>query len=498
MRRWTGTILGLILVLGSGVWSCSSDDSSASSGAGGSNGHLFDSGAFSFPYDHDAGPTNSAPGTEIGSALISTGSIGSWDTQPHAFASTLYVRPPGQAYGTGDGSSWTNALAGLPAAFQRDTRYYLASGEYYDGPFTDRYFHHEFEEPLNGEQYIGLFKAVESDHGPGEGWDSSFAQGPARLGPLAILSGYLIIDGQQGLGGKGEDFGIEISSRDCANRRDSPLNFPWNSTATNVSLRHVNIQDCGHRTDPTNPSEDAIYTYTGGLTRFVLKSSFVHDAFRRLILIQLGKDILLEGNTLARAGLQHEAGTLSFRNSQDIAIRRNVLVDSYGTFIALQDISNVQLHGNVLRRTLQDWEVWAAIVLSGTFQGVTVYNNTFYNLAGLNVGVRADDAPASSLLVANNLWASCRAPQIMLNGTHSYNAFFDNYRDATLLDDQIAEDTKQVITADPFAAAASGDLRLSGPTEPGTTLAAPYDIDLAGQTRAADGVWDRGAYEYLK
>ena len=487
----------LPLLAGAVVLACSSDDAAPAS----TNpaGHLFDSGAFSFPYGSDSGPSPNAPGTDIGGTLISSGNVGSWDLQPHVFSITLFVRPPGQTYGAADGSSWANALSGLPQKLRRDTKYFLASGEYFDGPWTDRYFQHEFDEALSGEQYIGLFKATASDHGSDTGWESSFASGPARLGPIAILSGYLIVDGQEGLGGTGASYGIEISTRDCQNRADSPVNFPWNSTATNVSLRHVNIQDCGHRADPTWGSEDAIYSYTGGLTRLALKNSIVHDAFRRLMMLQLGTDVLIEGNTLARAGLHHEAGTIAVRNCQDVAIRRNVLVDSYGTFVSIQDTSNVEFHGNVLRRTLQDWDVWAAVVLSGNSQQVRVYNNTFYGLTGLNVGVRGEsDSSGAGLVVANNLWGSCRTSQIMLDGTHSTNAFFDNYRETTLLDDQIAEDTKQVIFSDPFAAGATGDVRLKTATEPGTVLQPPYDIDLASQKRGADGTWDRGAYEYAQ
>ncbi len=45
-----------------------------------------------------------------------------------------------------------------------------------------------------------------------------------------------------------------------------------------------------------------------------------------------------------------------------------------------------------------------------------------------------------------------------------------------------------------FVNATNGDFRLAAATSPGdNTLAAIYDTDSLGNTRGADGVWDRGA-----
>ena len=84
----------------------------------------------------------------------------------------------------------------------------------------------------------------------------------------------------------------------------------------------------------------------------------------------------------------------------------------------------------------------------------------------------------------------------MLHGNHEYNAFYNNTRDGSSLDDGIDEPSKQLLTDDPFVDATAGDLRLAAPTEPGQSLSAPFEWDLAGTQRGTDGCWDRGAYEY--
>jgi hypothetical protein len=469
-------------------------------GDDGGPGHQSDAmPGFDYAYDYEANFYSDQTGTFIGPDHGPSEPVGRWDETPQTFSRTFHVRPPGATYGSGDGSSWTNAFSGLPEDLVRDAKYYVASGEYYDGPWADRFFQYEFDDPLSGEQSIGIFKAVATDHGSDDGWEASFGEGQARFAPISIITGHLVLDGQVGLGGDDDAYGISISSRDCDDERDGPITFPWNSEATNLSLRHLDVRGCGHRPDPTHGSADAIYSYTTGIDRFALRDSYVHDSFRGLLFLQGSRDVFVEGTTFARAGLHHEAFTIALRDTDDVVLRRNVLIDSYGDFIGLQGTSNVHLYGNVIRRTLPDWPIWAAIFITERGEDILIYNNTFYGLEGLNAGVRCEpEGLVHNLQVVNNLWAGSRVGQIMLHGNHDHNAFYDNlgYDGSTSLDDAIDEPTKQVLAADPFVDGPAGDLRLAGPTAAGTTLASPYDWDLAGTRRGEDGVWDRGAYEY--
>lgn len=455
---------------------------------------------FEYAYAYDADFYLDEPGTVIGEEPGEAEPVGAWDDVPRAWDRTLHVRPPGPAYGAGDGSTWTDALSGLPETPERGGRYLLAAGDYYDGPWPERFFQLEFEVPEDGGRFVGIVKATADDHGSDVGWEAAFGEGRARLGPLAVVTGRLVVDGRVGRGGDDDAYGISIEARECAGEPPGfPLTFPWNCEATDVSFRHVDVRGCGHRPDPTHGSEDAIYSYAAGVTRFALRDAYVHDSFRGLLFLQNSRDVLVEATTFARAGLHHEAFTVALREVRDVVFRRNVLIDSYGVFVGLQGVDNVRFYGNVLRRTRADWPVWAAIHLTEHGSGVLIANNTFYGLEGLNAGVReSPEGLVSDLQVVNNLWAATRAGQIMLHGRHEYNAFWDNRRDdgTTSLDERLEEATGQVLPDDPFLDAASGDLRLAGPTAAGRTLAPPADWDLASVRRGADGTWDRGAYEF--
>ena len=48
----------------------------------------------------------------------------------------------------------------------------------------------------------------------------------------------------------------------------------------------------------------------------------------------------------------------------------------------------------------------------------------------------------------------------------------------------------------PFVDLANLDFRLTAGTPAGAALGAPYNIDMHGNVRGADGTWDRGAFEY--
>ena len=50
---------------------------------------------------------------------------------------------------------------------------------------------------------------------------------------------------------------------------------------------------------------------------------------------------------------------------------------------------------------------------------------------------------------------------------------------------------------DPFINSAAGDFRLLAGTAAGIALPSPYNLDMNGNVRGADGTWDRGAFEFV-
>ncbi len=423
---------------------------------------------------------------------------GAWEKAAEPFTQTFYVRPPGESVGTGDGSSWENAFLGLPDSRTRGARYLFASGDYHpsDWPTVETYV---LDDEEVGEAYIYLIKATESDHGDDAGWEAAMGEGPAEFGALSFATGYYFVDGRTGEGTLG--FGFYIHHRDCEERAQSfiasPVFFPSLGTPSHISIRHTEIEDCGDQRDQSIRSQDAIYGVEP-VPQFVFADNYVHDTWRNHFFLQGSLDLLIEENTFARAGTHHESNSIAIRESRNAVIRRNTFIDSINCFISLQDVRNVTIASNVLAGSQAGFDDWAGIHSASAAKNVLIAHNTFFRLSGLNTGIRFD-AETDNLRVVNNLWAENRTNQIMLNGDHGNNAFWNNLRvdgDTPVnLDERIDESTAQIFAEDPFVDAESFDLHLTAATEPGETLTDPFVLtDRDGNPRTHS---DRGAYEYL-
>lgn len=431
-------------------------------------------------------------GASGGHAVVAGGFGGSFEPvgPTPSYATTYHVRPPGQDYGTGDGSSWTNALSGIPEELERGARYLLSAGQFVDpgGGFT-------FDDPVAGEEYIGIEKATAEDHGVEEGWEPSLAQGSAYLGTLSIITGYYVFDGKTGQGT--QDYGFRLESRSCGDANAYVVAFPWDSEATYVALRHMEMSHCGDR-GYEGPSHDTIYS-TRPLDHIWIERCYLHDANRVHVMMVGWSNVVVRGSYITRNGNQQETHSLVARDVQGLLVQGNVFEDSPSVFVVLRNSSNVVISSNVFLLTYSEGRgVYAAVDGPEGDANVGVHGNTFFKLFGLNSGIRFGD-DATGVEVYNNVWAGCRTNQIMLSGTHDYNAFFDNWRVEGAeynLDERIEEEHVQVFAHDPFVDSAALDLRMAAPTEAGMSLAAPYDTDLLGNLRGADGTWDRGAYEH--
>lgn len=424
--------------------------------------------------------------------------IGFWEQQPSQFARDFCVRPPGQEYGAGDGSSWGDALSGLPEALVRGARYYLAAGDYYDGPPADRYHSHVLDDPEDGDLAIGIYKATVAEHGDATDWEDSFADGAVRLGPVAIATGYYHLDGREGA--HDGSYGMEIHTRDCARRAEaaagSPLAFPVHSDVSHVSLQQLDIADCGSQDDPALPPQDTVAALAP-VSALTLRDCHLGDAWRSLLRLEEAFDVLLERNHFARAGHHAEASAIVLRQARNVVIRRNTFTDVDGAFVILAGVRNVLFSANVLQRQSEGYDLTDALASDGSALSVLIMGNTFFNLTGLNAGVRFA-GHTGGLRLVNNLWAGCRADELQLPGDHDHNAFYDNRQPGgDSLDAPLDEPTAQLLEADPFLDAAAFDLRLAVPTEPGASVLEPFvGVDYLGFNRGLDGVWDRGAYEH--
>jgi hypothetical protein len=412
-----------------------------------------------------------------------------------------YVREG--ATGSGDGSDWANAWTALPEDLERGHIYFIASGDYPGCAFDD---------PESADAWITVRKATPAEHGTDAGWDEGFASGAAVFnGTLTFSTGYVEINGATG-GGPGSwetGFGIKIMIADSGTK-----NVRLEDGAGHVSFFHVDMESSGLSTNDDNA--DIVYAASGN-SHVTFSRCFLHDVCRCHILTRGADHVTLEYSKIARNGavgddIHREA--ISDTGSDNVIIRYNIFEDIMNTgFVVVlssgctdpstggEDADDWEIYGNVFRRT--DW----GSIGAGTIQVINcerahrwkVYNNTFVDIHGLQAGVRLENASTDNEAM-NNLWYANQANACVVQGgfVSDYNWFGDNVRSddpgtPSIIPD--SEEHTQITTGDPFVDRAAGDFGLSAPTDPGMTLPPPYNVDMFGRERGADGVWDRGAIE---
>jgi hypothetical protein len=147
------------------------------------------------------------------------------------------------------------------------------------------------------------------------------------------------------------------------------------------------------------------------------------------------------------------------------------------------DIQDPVIYGNVF-----DGYDSGNGVITGTSGGTIIraliYNNTFLNCG---VGWLGSNAHTSSV-AKNNLLYNMSA-----GGTSGVTVDYSHYVSCTSVP---SETNKTTATGNPFTNSAAGNYTLLAATTAGLTLSSPFTTDPTGATRASDGTWDRGAFEF--
>jgi hypothetical protein len=144
--------------------------------------------------------------------------------------------------------------------------------------------------------------------------------------------------------------------------------------------------------------------------------------------------------------------------------------------------NGIDIYGNIFQGSVGQANGVIANWTSGALTtNVRIYNNTFVD-ADAYIGIGNN----SGWVAYNNLFYS-NSRVGFANTTHNYN----------WSDSNLSEANGQISSSNPFIASANGNFRLATATNAGnSSIGAPYNKDLDGNTRGADGTWDRGAYEY--
>lgn len=428
--------------------------------------------------------------------------------------------------GSRDGSSWDHACDGFTGACSaanlvRGDSYFVADGDYTpDGP-------PKFSRPASGTLRIWIRKATRQSHGASAGWTDAMGDGVAIFDSVTFDGPYWTLDGQVGAGNSG--FGFKIVPKNCQGvTLVTGINLGKNNSG--MHLQHVEVAHCGEdllrdgtvsltRCLPEGNcglQTDGIYSCNSTpTTDLQIRHVWVHDVTRDGITLCSVNDVLIE---FARIERNH--GIDNGSHGQGIAfiappmrnatIRNSVFADVVGTAAIAwlgsngMTYSDMYVYGNVFYSSDPDRYWYSPNAIYGRVgvhqTGFLIYNNTFHNIVKAKTGLWGTTVTNSES--RNNIYVnsefSSNPPTTGM--TYSHNFYFSN---RGLYQPQ-GEPGQQNGSDNPFVNSLTADFRLRKPTQAGIQLGSTAgfqigSIDLAdrnGERRGADGVWDRGAFEF--
>lgn len=410
------------------------------------------------------------------------------------FAQTTHYIRAG-AGGSNDGTDWINAFSSIPATLTRGDTYYIADGSY--GSYS-------FDDAESGTTLITIQKASSSDHGTETGWVSTYGDGEATFSSVVFGRDYYVLDGAYRNESTWDDagsYGIRITSIKV---------WPIQGGAYAPGGDHITVQyaEIGNTySESNNAVDDGVYLVynTGSGTDFTLSRCYIHNTLTQVYLLNY-TNVTVEYSYLG-PGWQKE-GIRGRDNVSGTTIRYNIFRDSsYGTGgegggstapIAMWsggagNFDDIVIHGNVIWDAASTDHSGGSIVLGGDGSSwvgspandCRVYNNTFVGVRSTNSGILINGGTGNRAY--NNIWYDCAG-----TGTAGSGLSVGN---------------NSVIGTDPFAdyttGAITGSMRLAAASDPIDAGASQtndngqsYDVDMDGNTRGSDGIWDQGAYEY--
>jgi hypothetical protein len=175
--------------------------------------------------------------------------------------------------------------------------------------------------------------------------------------------------------------------------------------------------------------------------------------------------------------------------------------DSTGTTFRYNEVTNWQVEGIMACPNggcSSSWDIYGNVwhdPMSGSYPRVLesqgnsngpyhLYNNTFVNISYAIADTANGGSFSSDSVGRNNIYWNASVSGLPSN-------------DYDLCNSSCSESHSQNYSNTNLFANYSGhNYQLAMATNAGAALSAPYNLDLTGNPRGADGVWDRGAYEF--
>ena len=405
----------------------------------------------------------------------------------NAGAASHYIRDGGlgSTTGTGDCATWEDAHAcdQLPATLVRGDTYYIADGIYAGKTFN-----------TTGTALITIKKATGSDHGTEIGWSNAYGDGTATFtSTLNFSTGYWLVDGISGGGPTNwtGPFGFKSTA--------TTEMLLYGDGASEITVRHIELSGVGSYND----RQAGLKAYH--CVNCTLSYWYMHD-IGLIPFFSAADNLLVEYGYMKNwyDGASHSElcscwafgggaiGTHTFRYNlfTDIRSTGGIMWDNSTNHAAA-----LQVYGNVFYKDpAVPMNNAANGVIAGwtggngeDFYNVHVINNTFINIPGAQI-LSTFPIRSGSNEARNNLFYTISNP----GGENDWQTISANHFISTSL----IGTSPSTSSGSPFVDMNGRNFNLTGPTPAGVALPAPYDVDMYGRKRGADGVWDRGAVEF--
>lgn len=418
------------------------------------------------------------------------------------------------ATGANDGSDWTNACPDFVGScagstFVRGETIWVADND----PGGD-YTMPDLNLAESGTTVVTIQKATIAAHGTEIGWLDSYGDGQAIwvCEDMTFLTSHWVIDGaKRDTWTSGHGFKLD---NQCGIAFD--ISFSQTGGGTNYTIRYVEVHGCALNSGDGGscPIEDVVRG-VGGDNNVTLQFLYLHDSNADFIQTASGDfNWTLEHSYLDtnQSNATIHGQGWGCQGDDNMTIRFNIWKDIEGTAV-IACVNNGDLlvdawkiYGNVF---------WFATVrgsVNGMFQcpqdrecrNHEYYNNIILGLTdtnGGNAGFVCNLCDSVSVFtIRNNLWYNISETTSFAgaNVTKSHNTALNLASPGSC--STFNEPTDVCTTSgssNPFVDSAGGDFHLVSATDPGISLSAPFDTDIDGNTRGADGAWDTGAFEFV-
>jgi hypothetical protein len=383
----------------------------------------------------------------------------------------------------------------------RGDTYYVATGTYAA---------RTFDTAVSGTSVITILGATAANHGTETGWSSAYGVDVTQAHwayQLVINSSYWVFDGAvptTPLSRSASAYGFLVDKPSpCSTPVNGQIRIGLPGMLSNVTVKHLAVVGCGSAFDVTQK-----LFIVGGSQSFASKITistvYIQDGSNNLQFGQVSNSLVeyvysnRNWTSPANHGTQFNI-TCSSANT----VRNSYWVSGRGTatFDVLElgcnpGMKNWSIYGNVFTDK-SDGGNGVISIGDGTtsIANTVLYNNTVVDSTA--AFFRQCEAPtgctgATGNVVKNNLLYNSSGSIIQDTG----GAIDHDYTTCLLCTNPPSEPNGETGSYDPFVNRASSNYQVTSGTKAGLTLDAPYNTDLLSKTRGADGVWERGAFEF--